>query len=320
MNMKWIILSLIAIYANNAFAQISSLQIEGTTPDLYITHTVAAKETLYGISKAFNISVNHLSTYNKLHTDAKVSIGQDLRIPLNKTNFSQDGNKESNQLLIPIYYTIQPKEGLYRISVNHNKVSVESLKLWNKLSSDIINTGSSLIVGYLKTKQDQWPIKPVNTTINSVSNSEINTSTSKNTPTPIPESSNNQPDHTPIQPATTPSTKNIVLMGGFFEDAYTNTTLNSTNLQSTTGEAATFKSTSGWQDKKYYVLMNNIAPGTFIKIANPINGTYVCAKVLGSLPDMKENSGLIVRLSNAAAMVLGINDTDKATVQITYQP
>jgi hypothetical protein len=88
------------------------------------------------------------------------------------------------------------------------------------------------------------------------------------------------------------------------------------SISNKTGEAATFKSTSGWQDKKYYVLMNDVAPGTIIKIASTEN-KVVYAKVLGSMPDMKENNGLLLRISNSAASYLGIIDP-KFPVQISY--
>jgi LysM repeat protein len=83
----------------------------------------------------------------------------------------------------------------------------------------------------------------------------------------------------------------------------------------TTGVAATFKSTSGWQDKKYYVLINNVEPGTIIKITASDRTVY--AKVLGSMPEMKENNGVLLRMSNAAASYLGIIDP-KFTVDISY--
>jgi len=41
------------------------------------------------------------------------------------------------------------------------------------------------------------------------------------------------------------------------------------------GEAATFKSTSGWQDGKYYCLHNGSTPGTIIKITNNTNITSI---------------------------------------------
>ncbi len=101
---------------------------------------------------------------------------------------------------------------------------------------------------------------------------------------------------------------------GTFADIYSfQASQKSENTKS--GEAATFKSTSGWQDKKYYVLINDIAPGTILKISSSDKAVY--AKVLGSMPEMKENNGLLLRLSNAAASDLGIIDP-RFNVQISY--
>ena len=82
------------------------------------------------------------------------------------------------------------------------------------------------------------------------------------------------------------------------------------------GDAATFKSTSGWQDRKYYVLMNDVTPGTIVKLSSG-NSKVVYAKVLGSIPEMKENNGLLLRVSNAAASYLGIVDP-RFPIAISY--
>ncbi len=74
--------------------------------------------------------------------------------------------------------------------------------------------------------------------------------------------------------------------------------------QTISGKAAAFKSTSGWKDGKYYVLMNKTQPGTVVKITNPSNNKFVYAKVLGEIPPIKENEGLMIRISNAAASEL----------------
>ena len=92
--------------------------------------------------------------------------------------------------------------------------------------------------------------------------------------------------------------------------------LGNKSLNNKTGEAATFKSTSGWQDKKYYVLMNDVTPGTIVKLGSG-NSKVVYAKVLGSVPEMKENNGLLLRVSNAAASYLGIADP-RFPITISY--
>ncbi len=72
-----------------------------------------------------------------------------------------------------------------------------------------------------------------------------------------------------------------------------------------TGNAGVFKSTSGWQDGKYYCFNNNAAPGAVIKVIDYITGKSVYAKVLDAIPDIKQNSGLTIIISNSAADELG---------------
>ena len=87
--------------------------------------------------------------------------------------------------------------------------------------------------------------------------------------------------------------------------------------KSLSGNAGVFKSTSGWSDAKYYALVNNVAVGTIVRINNPISGKAVFAKVLGSLPDMKESLGLVARISDAAAAELNASGL-KFSVEIRY--
>jgi LysM repeat protein len=75
--------------------------------------------------------------------------------------------------------------------------------------------------------------------------------------------------------------------------------------KSVTGLAGIFKSTSGWQDGKYYALINTVPVGSIVKISDPATGKSIYAKVLGQLPDMKESAGLTIRVSDAAAAELG---------------
>jgi rare lipoprotein A (peptidoglycan hydrolase) len=83
------------------------------------------------------------------------------------------------------------------------------------------------------------------------------------------------------------------------------------------GEAGIFKSTSGWQDGKYYCLHNSAPIGSIVKITNTTNNKIIYAKVLDVIPDIKQNNGVVVRLSNAAADVLGAG-TDNFECVINY--
>jgi hypothetical protein len=106
---------------------------------------------------------------------------------------------------------------------------------------------------------------------------------------------------------------------GFFKNLYKQQALSNSAFRSEMGSASIFKSTSGWQDAKYYALMNNISPGTVVRITNPVNSRIIFAKVLGELPPGKENDGLLIRISNAAAAELKINEKDpKFPAEVSY--
>jgi hypothetical protein len=95
--------------------------------------------------------------------------------------------------------------------------------------------------------------------------------------------------------------------GGRFKSDFDQQVRNGASV-SEAGEAGLFKSTSGWDDGKYYCLHNASTPGTIVKITNTNSGKTVYAKVLDQIPDIKQNAGLLVRISNAAAEELGAGD------------
>jgi len=103
----------------------------------------------------YNVSPKDIASYNNLQFENGLSVGESLKIPLNSNNFSQSTSVTGAETLIPVYHHVQPKEGLYRVSVNYNKVPLNTIKQWNHLSSDEVTIGTSLIVGYLKVNKDE---------------------------------------------------------------------------------------------------------------------------------------------------------------------
>ncbi|HQR91963.1 MAG: hypothetical protein B7Y15_08020 [Bacteroidetes bacterium 24-39-8] len=102
---------------------------------------------------------------------------------------------------------------------------------------------------------------------------------------------------------------------GYFAYTY-NQRIKDRAYQYLTGDASIFKTINGWNDRKFYVLINEIIPGTIVRVTAP-NKKSICAKVLGPLPETKGAAGLMIRLSNAAASALGMDD-QKFLVSITY--
>lgn len=337
------------------------LVIQGTPPQLYVVHTVAAKENWYSVGRIYNQSPKEIAPFNNASMDKPLAIGQQLKIPLTPANFSQDGNKASDEVFVALYHVVGDKEWMYRISQAHNKVPVANLEKWNNLTNDQLRQGMKLIVGYLKVKQGQSAlatggVQRVTTVAPPVAKNDPVREPIKNepvkepvkevvsTPPPVakpepvkPEPVKTEPvktdpvktDPVKVEPVKQPEVKEepkpvvnnpvegvtgnapASFRGGYFKSNY------SESGKGTAGNAASFRSTSGWKDGKYYALINNVPVGTIVRLSFSSTNKSVYAKVLGQLPEMKENVGLTVRISDAAASELGTS-AGKFYVDVKY--
>lgn len=320
-----------------ARSQDGSLVLEGVSPNLYLNHTVASKENYYSIGRLYNVGPKTIAPYNKMQMDKGLNPGQVLKIPVGESNLSPNGKAAAGEVLVPLYYSVKEKEGLYRIGFNHNKVSVETLKKWNDLKSLTVETGTMLVVGYLKVKKNESAlaakavvkgaekkltaeIKPapkkkqqnisVDSTVTAVKDQPSKKEEKKEEMISLDTvkkfSPVNPDEKEPVKPVHIAGTD---FQGGVFKSLYESQT-RSDELGTETGLGGVFKSTSGWNDGKYYCLHNTAKTGSIIKVTNTTNGKSVYAKVLDVIPDIKKNSILLIRLSNAAADELGVGEAN----------
>jgi LysM repeat protein len=330
---KWFIALFFTISANGFLFAQQSLEIKGVSPNLYLEHIVAPKETFYSVARLYNSSPRELAAYNHLSLQSGLQIGQILKIFLDKNNFTQSGVKAKNEALIPVYHTIASGETLYRLGVNYNKVPLPSLKKWNHLSSDEVTVGTPMVVGYLKVDKTQSALAQQSVTPPAqVTTTQVKTETPSVKPTEV-TAENTSAVKDPAPKTETPVTTTAVndpVIGvapvinkgnsnpseGYFKNLYDQQIANKT-LVFQNGSAGVFKSTSGWQDGKYYCFYNDAAPGSILKIINSMTRESVYAKVLDAIPDIKQNVGLLVVISNAAANGLGVGE-DKFPCTISY--
>jgi len=342
MKNKWLVMALLVLSVQWCLAQNGDLQVQGASPNLYLLHTVEAKENWYSVGRIYNISPKQLAPYNALSIDKPLSIGQVLKVPLVAENFSQDGTKEADEVFVPVHHTIQDKEWLYRVSVNYNKVPVENIEKWNNIKKEQAKAGLTIVIGFLKVKTGQSALASNGTSriartnavsVNIPDEKKPETNEPKK-PAPLPVVTDNadptlvrnNASKTETKPmvsnpvvTNTTTASNPVLTSNTVKDnrgSYFKTQYEETG-KSISGNAGIFKSTSGWSDGKFYALVNNVAVGTIIRVNNPVTGKAIFAKVLGNLPDMKESLGLITRLSDAAAAEMDANGA-KFSVEIRY--
>ena len=103
----------------------------------YETYTIKDGDSLYSIANKYNITVNDLIDYNALPSMV-ITVGDVIKIPKGKTPNTDN------------IYTVKPGDTLYRIA-NMYDVSIEELKNYNNLTSNILSIGQKLII----------PTKPV---------------------------------------------------------------------------------------------------------------------------------------------------------------
>lgn len=300
----------IALYAQSGSVVVV---VEGGKP--VIRHKVVAKENWYSVGRNFNQRPGEIASANGLTMEKPLNIGQSLNIPLTADNFTQSGKPATDEAFVPVYHVVQAGEGLYRIGQLYNKVGTDAVKRMSSLNTDAIKPGMRLVVGYLKVKKGQSALAA-----QSVSPPETKQDTPAISPVkppvaepvsvaPAPKTEPAKPV-TPAQPAVKPQAEapaSLPAGAGFFAGLFTEQSRTGQLIEQS-GSASSFKSTSGWNDGKYYILMNGVEAGTVVRINNGTSGEPIFAKVLGDLPPIKENEGLQARLSNAAFAKLGLSE------------
>ena len=144
---KTFLLMLLLFTISASFAQ-NELQVQNDGKNLFLYHTVVAKENFYSIGRLFNVSPKEIAALNNLDMNKGLTIGQSIKIPLTVRNFNQKTSKGR-----PVYYAVNQEEGLYKVSIKNRGVLMASLRKWNNLKSDNLNPGQQLIVGYLESPE-----------------------------------------------------------------------------------------------------------------------------------------------------------------------
>ena len=301
------------------FAQKGDLLVKTGEKGLYLEHKVARGESFFGLGRVYNVSAKYLATYNKIDINKGLLIDQKINIPLTDTNFTQQGNTGT-----PVYYTAIQSPTLETISSKVKNVPVENIRLWNDLSVSEVTPGTKLIIGFLQSKEmasvtinnkpkQQEPVakveeKPVVKTEEKPVVKEV--------VKPIEEKTAEKPVVKPIEEKI--EEKVVITEQGYFKNHFQQQIRTNPASKNETVASGIFKTASGWKDSKYYLLIDKVPAGTIVKVINPTNNKAVYAKVLGEMSGIRQNEGLSIRISNAAATTLNVAEQDKFIVTVNY--
>ncbi|MCX8019164.1 MAG: LysM peptidoglycan-binding domain-containing protein [Chitinophagaceae bacterium] len=307
--------------APSAFCQTAKYIVKSDTNNqLYLEHKVAPKETFFSVGRMYNLHPRQIAAFNHLDMNKGLQKDQVVRIPLLDTNFTQKAKTN-----IPIYYIVGENEGLLSVSKKNNNVLLSHLREWNNLSSDRLQKGAAIIIGYLISSA------PANETVkNEPENTPVPTTEIKPAPQPKPETTEKKPEEKPMPVVVKESdnkkkneeapavSANQPTGEGYFKAQYEQQIKMNPVSKNETVTSGIFKTLSGWDDGKYYMLMDQVNPGTIVKVINPANNKAIYAKVLGAMAGIRQNQGYNIRISNAAAAALNVEDTEKFIVKIIY--
>jgi len=321
------------------------LVIKSGSKGSYVEHKVAAKEGLFPIGRMYNVHPRYIANFNGIDFNKGLAIGQQIKIPLTDTNFKQDVNKG-----VPVYYVAE-KESLANISAR-SKAQIGDLRGWNSLTTDNVPAGTKLIIGFLITKEMQGKVVTITPKAvvveESVSNVKKQEASESKQPVNEPkanvvveESVSNVKKAEEQKKQTEPAVKETppevkqeskkteppvvkppVSMNedgtGYFKSNFFQQVKTAPLTKDQTVTSSIFKTQSGWEDGKYYLLINGVEPGTIVKITNPSNSKTVYAKVLYSMDKIRENQGVDIRISDAAASSLAVSEMDKFILKVNY--
>jgi LysM repeat protein len=294
----------------------------------YITHTLKQGESLSALAQQYHTTVGDIMRINGMHTGSKLVYGSKIKIPTTQKQAEvakKSGNKAATTAPPAtsgneITHVVMKGETLYSISKKYN-ISVEQIKTWNHLTDDNAKVGTLLIISEngsnklsAATAQKQTapavtvPEEKKEPVVETKPEASTETVNKTDTPQPAPQTENN------INNAVTSQPNDNYSGEGFFAPEFKER--KSKNMQSISGISKTFKTASGWSDGKYYILADNIQPGTIVKVTAD-NGNSVFAKVLWNMGEMKENAGINFRVSNATAAALHENN-DSFNLNVSF--
>jgi LysM repeat protein len=118
-----------------------SVGIEKVGNKTFIIHQVEEKETLFGISRRYQVAVNDVIESNPLLSEG-IQIGQRIRIPFISKSAVPSGST---------LHKVIPGETMFSISKKYG-VSVNDILSWNSLQGADLSVGQSLVIKGVEPK------------------------------------------------------------------------------------------------------------------------------------------------------------------------
>ncbi|MCW5211487.1 transglycosylase SLT domain-containing protein [Desulfobulbus sp. TB] len=109
-----------------------------------VVHRLQRGETLSGVSKRYNVSVNMIMQWNDIDDVRRIHTGRKLALyPHNKFDAGK-GQVEVEKMDVS-YYKVRHGDSLWSIARKH-QVSTRDIKQWNQLNNNLLHPGKKLVI------------------------------------------------------------------------------------------------------------------------------------------------------------------------------
>ncbi|WKZ60560.1 MAG: LysM peptidoglycan-binding domain-containing protein [Cyclobacteriaceae bacterium] len=259
------------------------------TPKGATVHKVAEKETLFSISRQYNVTIDEIKQWNSL-PDNSLSVGQELVIKATNTIPGMPQAQPMEMKSARTVHTVAQKETLFSISRQYG-ATIDQLKTWNNLTSEELSIGQVLFVA-----------QPIyNSTSQTQANPVVETTQQTTTPTPV---------NTEVPVTKTEVTPQVKAPVVTISESVTN--------KDEIKESGLAELIDGTEGNRKYLALHRTAPvGTILKIRNEMNNREVFVRVIGKLPDTALTDKLVIKISKSAYDRLGAIDP-RFRVEVTY--
>lgn len=309
-----------------------SLRLETINGKQFIVHQVSDKETLYGISKRYGVSIISILEFNKT-ADGGLEVGQILKVPYIPKSKVQTANG--------VLHKVAAKETLFSISKLYD-VSIDDIKTQNNLTDNSLALGQELIIGK-RSQSNPEPIKPIEMqsrrathivvaketlfsiskqygiTVqqlkdwNGITGNELRIDQVLLITQPMYKTETSKTET--IQAAQLPREEPKIIMPAPKETTIKiSENVSGSDEVKEKGVAELIEGTDG--NRKYLALYNAAKIGTIMKVRNEANNREVFVRVLGALPTGSDAS-TVIKISKSAMDRLGATE-GKFGVEVTF--
>jgi LysM repeat protein len=262
-------LSFGALHAQNQITDAAFIKVDPKLGKV-IYHRVTDHQTLYAISRGYGVSEQSILNINPVLQKDATQLPEVLKIPVSTDQIMHRLPLFKNKYeFLPVYYQVQKKDNLFRISRVYFDIPTNLLSNRNNLKDENLKEGQTLHIGWLKQTYEPLMVHE-GKILDSVEREKEDGAIIKDD------------------------------LASRFQKESEGTSLVNKN------EVAFWKSTE--TTKGLFVMHRYAAQQSIIEIKNPMSDATAYAKVIGSIPEHLYPKEVDMVISRDVAQILGAVD------------